>query len=80
MVITNLALKMGNCRLLLAFLFFASKIYDLIKIVDFSGILTWIVGVEGERADHQTPTHTSISNCNLWQLQLRQKSVGALVP
>ena len=47
--------KMGHSRPL--FVHFRSfQTIDSIKTVDFSGIRTWIVGLECEHADHLTTT------------------------
>ena len=43
-----------NCRPFSASFSFRSINFDTVKIVDNSGIKTWIVRVEGDHADHFT--------------------------
>ena len=44
------------------------------KTLGFSGIQTWIDGVEGEHDDHLTTTTTALKNIILFCLQLFQLS------
>ena len=44
---------------LFLFIFVLFKQFYRIKTVDFSGIRTWIVGIEGKHADHLTRTTTA---------------------
>ena len=58
---------MANASLFLFILvLFKHKIYR--KTVGFSGIWTWIVGVEGKYADHLTTTTVLALNIRLMEL------------
>ena len=54
------------------FIFILFKNIFIEKVVDFSGIRTWIVEVEGEHADHLTTTTTPLSLYSYqgWPFQL----------
>ena len=53
-----------NGSTLVSFLYFQQQFWG--KIVDFSGIRTWLIWAEGERADHLTSTTTVAANCWRW--------------
>ena len=58
---TGTVFKMGKHRPLLLFSFFSNTNF-IEKTVGFSRIQTWIVGAEGEHADHSTTTTALVFN------------------